>query len=192
MKLIVGLGNPGPKYQGTRHNVGFDVVEKLIVIWGGAKPKTKFQGQLVDVAVDGQTLLLLRPLTFMNLSGRCVRETVAFYRIMPDHMLVICDDINLPLARLRFRARGSSGGQKGLADIIRQLGTEEIGRLRIGIDPPPPHFAVPDYVLSRFNRGEQVEIDRALERASCAVTDWVREGINYCMNRYNGLEPEPR
>lgn len=186
MKLVVGLGNPGRKYTETRHNVGFMTAAKLGRVLSAGPVRTQFEGDTVDGTVDTEKVLVLCPATYMNHSGRSVRKAVEFYKLTPDDVLVVCDDLNLPLGRLRIRAGGSAGGQKGLADVIRHLGTDQVPRLRIGIDPPPEGWAVPDYVLSKFGSGEQPEIERVTERAALAAADWVQHGVAFCMNRYNG------
>jgi PTH1 family peptidyl-tRNA hydrolase len=185
MKLIVGLGNPGRRYQGTRHNVGFAVLAELAQRFAIGRPRSKFHGEVVEADLDGQRALLLSPVTYMNNSGASVQAARHFHRLPNEHLLVICDDLNLPLAKLRFRAKGSSGGQKGLDDVIRRLGTEEFPRLRIGIGPPPQQWEATDYVLSKFTQEELPEIEEAVGRAVDAVAVWAREGIERCMNRYN-------
>ncbi len=185
MKLVVGLGNPGRRYEGTRHNVGFAVLAELARKFGTSRPKSKFQGEVVEADLDGRKALLLSPVTYMNNSGTSVQVARDFYKIPDEHLLVICDDLNLPLARLRFRAKGSSGGQKGLADIIRRLATEEFSRLRIGIGAPPDGWDATDYVLSKFAKEEMPEIEKAVGRAADAVAVWAREGIRHCMNQFN-------
>jgi len=185
MKLIVGLGNPGRKYQKTRHNVGFLVLAELARRFAVGRARSKFQGEVVEADVDGHRALLLSPSTYMNNSGASVRAALDFHKLPHEELLVICDDLNLPLAKLRFRAKGSSGGQKGLGDIIRRLGTEEFARLRIGIGAPPEQWDAIDYVLSKFTRAEVPEVEEAVQRAADGVAVWAREGIEHCMNRYN-------
>ena len=185
MKLVVGLGNPRRKYEGTRHNVGYAVLAELARRFGTSRPKSRFQGDVVEADLEGQKALLLGPVTFMNRSGSSVRAARDFYKLPDEELLVICDDLNLPLAKLRFRARGSAGGQKGLANIIRELGTEEFARLRIGIGAPPDGWDATDYVLSKFARQEVPEVEEAVRRAAEAVAVWAREGIQNCMNQYN-------
>jgi peptidyl-tRNA hydrolase, PTH1 family len=185
MKLIVGLGNPGAKYKDTRHNVGFEVAARLAKQFGASPPRARFQGEIVEAKFAGARLLLLTPLTYMNASGASVLATRDFYKIDLSDTLIICDDFNLPLGKLRLRAKGSSGGQKGLEDILRRLGTEDVPRLRIGIGTPPPGRDVAGYVLSRFAKDEQAVIAEALDRAAEAAEAWLREGLEPTMNKYN-------
>lgn len=186
MKLVVGLGNPGPKYEKTRHNVGFHVLSEVARKCGAGRPKTKFRGEFAEAFVGPQKTMLLCPHTYMNKSGSSVQLALSFYDLSEADLLVVCDDFNLPLAKLRFRAQGSAGGQKGLADIIRCQGTEQFARLRLGIGPPPANWDVADYVLSKFGKEETAEVELATRRAADAVFDWVRHGTEYCMNLYNG------
>lgn len=188
VKLIVGLGNPGGKYKDTRHNIGFEVAARLAKKFATASPRAKFQGEVVEVAVGGQKSLLLTPLTYMNASGGSVLEARDFYKIDNDNILVVCDDFALPLAKLRLRGKGSSGGQNGLDDILRRLGTNEIPRLRIGVGPLPPGRDAAGYVLGKFTKDEQPEIANAINRATEAVECWVREGLAMAMSRYNSSE----
>ena len=185
MKLVVGLGNPGCEYQQTRHNVGFEVVDELSRRFGLDKPKKKFKGKLNEAPVGGEKVLLLKPETYMNLSGASVQLACGFYQITRGDVLVVCDDFNLKLGQLRFRTRGSSGGQKGLADIIRRLGTDEVPRLRIGIGKPPAGWDVADYVLSRFRDEDREITTEAVTRAANGIVDWIEHGMQYCMNHYN-------
>jgi len=188
MKLVVGLGNPGRKYEGTRHNIGFEVVAELGRKYSIARPKSKFDAEWADVQIGGQKVILACPLTYMNRSGYAVARLVEFFKLEPEHLLVICDDLNLPVGRLRLRARGSAGGQKGLNDIIRQLGTQDFCRLRIGIGRPPPRWDAADYVLGRFTNDEKGGVQTAIGRANQAVETWVELGIQEAMNRFN---PDP-
>ncbi len=185
MKLVVGLGNPGRKYEGTRHNVGFRVATELAAKYGNTKPKRAFQGEVVEAFIGSEKVLLLCPHTLMNLSGQSVLEARDFYKIPPEDLLVVSDDLNLPLGKLRFRKSGSSGGQNGLKDIIRRLGGEDIPRLRIGIGSPPASRNPADFVLGRFGKDEVDEIEVAIGRAADAVALWVSEGIARVMNEYN-------
>ena len=185
MKLIVGLGNPGTQYAGTRHNVGFEVVAQLGAKFGRGAAKARFQGETVEAQIGAEKVLLLWPLTFMNLSGGSVLAARDFFKIEHENMLVVCDDLNLPLAKLRLRAKGSAGGQKGLEDVIRRLGSDEIPRLRLGIGSPPPGRDITGYVLGKFTKEEQATIQPCLARAAEAVATWVIAGLTDAMNRYN-------
>ncbi len=185
MKLVVGLGNPERRYHQTRHNIGFVVLAELARRHASGKVRARFQGELVEGSLGGERITLLSPLTYMNRSGTSVEQAVRFYRLEPADLLVVCDDFNLPLAKLRFRARGSAGGQKGVADIIDRLGTEEFARLRIGIGEPPARWNAADYVLSKFTKDEIAEMEEAVGRAADAVAVWVEQGIDACMNQFN-------
>lgn len=185
MKLVAGLGNPGKKYAGTRHNVGFLVLAELNRKLGASAPRKRFQGEVTEVQLAGQPALLLAPQTYMNLSGASVGAAVDFYKLSLDDVLIICDDWNLPLGKIRLRAKGSSGGQKGLADVIKRLASEEFTRLRIGIGQPPPQWDPSDFVLSRFSAEEQKTVDETIARAVDAVEIWAREGSAAAMNRHN-------
>lgn len=192
MKLIVGLGNPGNKYVGTRHNIGFVVAGKLVdPLLGRPRVRKRFGGELAEAEYEGQRLAVLLPETFMNASGTSVRQAVDFYQVDPagDELLVICDDMNLPVGRLRFRSGGSAGGQKGLADIAAKLGSVQFSRLRFGIDRPPPHMEVVDFVLSRFSAQDRGVVEQATDVATEAVLQWVVHGVAFCMNRYNASAP---
>lgn len=184
MKIVVGLGNPGKKYAGTRHNVGFAVVDALAEAPSVGRFQDRFDADLAEWPADGEKVLLLKPQTFMNLSGRSVRQAVDFYQLEPKDVLVVCDDMALPLGKLRFRARGTHGGHNGLRDIQNHLGTTEYARLRIGVDAPKDDAAV-DHVLGRFRPTERPEIEDAIARAVQGVDLWVRHGIEKCMNQYN-------
>jgi PTH1 family peptidyl-tRNA hydrolase len=186
MKLIVGLGNPGRKYVGTRHNVGWEVLAVLQQRLAAGKPRARFQGEVVEAAWEGERVLLLCPLTYMNGSGASVLAARDFYKLETNELIVVCDDFNLPLAKLRFRAKGSAGGQKGLQDVIRRLGTDQFARLRIGVGSPPPEWDVAAYVLSKFTKDERAEVDEAVKAATDGLSDWIRHGVEYCMNQYNG------
>jgi PTH1 family peptidyl-tRNA hydrolase len=185
MKVVVGLGNPGPKYAGTRHNVGFEVIDYLARGPGCSAFREKFEAFVAELKEGDETVLLVKPLTFMNLSGRAVRAVLDFYKLPVEQVLVVCDDFNLPLGKLRVRAKGSHGGQNGLRNIQDQLGTDAYARLRIGVGLPDPGEAV-DYVLSRFKPGERPVVEEAVATAAQAVLTWVRGGIEVCMNRFNG------
>lgn len=181
MKVVVGLGNPGKRYDKTRHNVGFAVIDSLA---NGGRFQSRFQADTGEILEGDQKVLLLKPQTFMNLSGRCVREAVDFYHVDFADLLVVCDDINLPLGKLRFRPRGTHGGHNGLRDIQNHLGTTEYPRLRIGVDSPGEDAV--DHVLGRFRPGETPVIEEAMADAVEAIVCWIRNGIDKSMNQYNG------
>jgi PTH1 family peptidyl-tRNA hydrolase len=185
LRVVVGLGNPGSRYRGTRHNVGYGVVDLLAESAGVGRPQSRFQAEVAEWRLDEYKVLLVKPETFMNLSGRCVRPLVDFYQLPLEDLLVVCDDINLPLGKLRFRARGTHGGHNGLRDIQNHLGTTEYSRLRIGVDAPPEEGAI-DHVLGRFRPSERPVIEDALRLAAQGVETWIRKGIEACMNQYNG------
>jgi PTH1 family peptidyl-tRNA hydrolase len=185
LKLVVGLGNPGSKYEGTRHNIGFEVADRLAAGGSGARFGRKFDGLLADAEIDFRRVLILKPETFMNLSGRSVRQVMQFYKLELADLLVICDDLNLPLGKLRIRGGGSDGGQKGLRDISAQLGSDNYARLRIGIGDQGSVDAS-DFVLSRFRSAERPVIDDALISSTQAVAVWITQGLATAMNRFNG------
>jgi PTH1 family peptidyl-tRNA hydrolase len=194
MKLLAGLGNPGREYRRTRHNVGWETLDAVALRLGWSsdeedferRSKRAFEAMALDgLLAGGQKLLLLKPTTFMNLSGRSVQAAMAFYRIDVADVLVVSDDLALPCGSLRFRESGSSGGHNGLKDIERALGTEKYARLRIGIDPPPPRVPGVAYVLERFTPQQRPVMDEAISRASEAILWWTERGIGSAMNKYN-------
>lgn len=196
MKLIVGLGNPGREYAGTRHNVGFDVIDRFAHRNGLTSSaddfdrvaRTKFDGWALDgsVTVAGggsEKVLLLKPTTYMNLSGRAVQAAMSFYQLTPADVMIVLDDVALPCGKLRIRPGGSDGGHNGLKDIARALGTQQYPRLRVGVDAPPPRVPQRDYVLGRFTESQRQQID--LDRAADALLTWIGKGLNAAMNAYN-------
>ena len=185
MKVVVGLGNPGPRYVGTRHNVGFGVLDYLAQSPHCSRPLNRFNAEIVEFVEEVHKVLLVKPQTFMNLSGGCVRQVVDFYQLALNDLLVVCDDINLPLGKIRLRSKGIHGGHNGLKDIQNHLGTTVYARLRIGVDCPSEGEAV-NHVLSRFRPGERKVIEEAVGRAAQAVTTWINRGIEVCMNQFNG------
>jgi PTH1 family peptidyl-tRNA hydrolase len=185
MKVVVGLGNPGTKYHGTRHNLGYAVIDGLAAGSAVGRFQDRFQAEIGEWMCSDEKVLLVKPTTFMNLSGRSVRQVLDFYQLTPDQLLVVCDDVNLPLGKLRFRAKGTHGGHNGLRDIQNHLGTTDYARLRIGVDAPGQDDMV-DHVLSRFKPGQRKVIEDAISTAVQGVDLWVRDGIQECMNQYNG------
>lgn len=185
MKLIVGLGNPGPQYAGTRHNVGFDVVDEL-----ARRRALVFEASPADAVMARERgpdarLMLAKPLTFMNLSGRAVGALTRYYRVAPGDVLIVADDVNLPLGRLRARRGGSDGGHNGLRSVIGLLGTA-VARLRIGVDRGDRRRDLAGHVLARFERSELDAIGPAIVQAGDAAEVFVSDGIEAVMNRFNG------
>jgi len=188
VKLIVGLGNPGPKYVGTRHNVGFDVVDVLARRCGAAMTTEKFHAWFGRGDLHGEPVVLLKPTTMMNRSGQAVSAAGRFYRLELTDLMVIVDDVALPVGKLRMRAEGSSGGHNGLRNVIERLGGETWCRLRIGIGEPIGDPSA--YVLHRFDPEEEKVMGPARERAADAVECWVRQGSDLAMTRFNPDPPQ--
>jgi PTH1 family peptidyl-tRNA hydrolase len=184
MKLIVGLGNPDNKYDQTRHNVGFMVVDALAERFGATVRRKKFNALTEEIHAEDTKLLLLKPQQYMNLSGHAVATAAGFYKLSPADILVVTDDMALDVGRVRLRAKGSAGGHNGLKDIIARLGSEDFGRLRVGIGNSGRMDAAA-YVLSRFSADEREVIDRAVRTAADAIGCWLRDGIDLAMTRYN-------
>ncbi len=182
LELVAGLGNSGARFRGTRHNAGFLVLDELAGRHGLTFHKRKGAAE----ARLGDTLLV-KPLTFMNLSGKAVQARAARLRLRPEELLVVHDDLDLPLGRLRFKVGGGAGGQKGVADIISGLGPN-FARLKVGIGRPPAGFQAEDWVLSRFSVGEQALLDQVMRAAAEAVELALAEGVEAAMNRVNGLD----
>ena len=186
MKLIVGLGNPGFKYHGTRHNVGFEVLADLARRYDVGRPKSKFKAEISEARIGNEKTILLSPLTYMNLSGQSVKAAIDFYKCDAEDLLVICDDLNLELARLRIRTSGSAGGQNGLKDIIQRLGHQDFCRLRLGIGKVPNGWDTADFVLGKFSPEDAADITVGVARAADAVETWIKDGPKEAMNRFNG------
>lgn len=205
MKLVVGLGNPGRKYVGTRHNVGFEVIDTLAMKLGWVfsagefdrLARNKFDGLALDRSFTtasgaSEKLLLLKPMTFMNLSGRSVQQAMTFYQLAAADIMVVLDEMALPCGKLRIRSGGSDGGHNGLKDIQRTLGTNQYPRLRIGVDAPPPPMAGRDYVLGKFSAAQRPPVSEAVDRAAGAILCWMENGIAAAMNRFNVAATETR
>ncbi len=183
--LIVGLGNPGPRYRGTRHNIGRRALEELAARWDAQLDETRFNARFGTIRRDGQRLCLAVPITFMNEAGRAVAPVARFYRVPPERLLVIHDDLDLPLGALRLRAGGGSGGHRGMASVITALGTRDFPRLRLGIGRPPPKWDPADYVLAPFRTEERAIAAHSMALAADVVETTVREGIARAMNVCN-------
>lgn len=183
MKLIVGLGNPGPRYRGTRHNVGFEVLGRLEARLGVTCDREKYRGLTAETQRGGVKVALLKPMTFMNLSGESVAMAARNRVTSPEDLLVIYDEADLPLGRIRLRKDGSAGGHNGMKSIIERLGTQGFPRLRVGVGKDVGALA--DHVLSRFHPDERPAVDEAVERAAEAALTWLDEGIDSAMNTFN-------
>lgn len=185
MKYIVGLGNPGKNYEKTRHNVGFMVIDELCKRWGLSLNKEKFKGIYGIGSINGEKVILLKPLTYMNLSGESIRPLLDYYEIDLEDLIVIYDDLDLPTGKIRLRTKGSAGGHNGIKSTIQHLGTQNFNRLRIGIDRPMNGMKVPDYVLGAFSEGEQPDIEGAIKQAADACEKWVSRTFLEVMNEFN-------
>ena len=196
MKLVVGLGNPGSEYDGTRHNIGFEVLDRFARKLGWPDiGKKRFDGLTLDGNIElsssgSEKVLLLKPLTYMNLSGKSVQAAMSFYQLVPQDIVIVLDDLALPCGRLRLRGSGSPGSHNGLKDIERVLGTSEYPRLRIGIDPAPRPTAGKDYVLGRFTTEQRKLLEPAIDRACAAILTWMDKGIETAMSLFNAEEKE--
>ncbi len=186
MKIIVGLGNPGPRYISTRHNLGFMVLDSLAASLRVAFAREKHSGVLAPAAWGTEKLLLVKPMTYMNRSGDCVAAVARNKIFSPDDLLIVVDDIHLPLGKLRFRAGGSAGGHNGIKSIIERFGTPDFHRLRLGVGGVNDRSVLVEHVLSRFHPDERADVDTMVERATQAVLCWVETGIAPAMNQFNG------
>jgi PTH1 family peptidyl-tRNA hydrolase len=186
--IIIGLGNPGRQYENTHHNVGFDTVDILSGKFGIKIAKLKHKALIGDGLIQGKRVLLVKPQTYMNLSGESVREVVEWYNIPLKNIIIIYDDVDLPLGRIRIRPKGSSGTHNGMKSIIYQLQSDEFPRIRIGIGKPPENWDMADYVLSRFDAEERKIIGQSISKAAEAAVEIINSGIEKAMNMYNGPE----
>jgi PTH1 family peptidyl-tRNA hydrolase len=187
--LIVGLGNPGREYEKTRHNAGFRAMDILAQKLGCQPDKLKYQGLYCQATYQGKKLLLLKPQTFMNLSGRSVAPLAAFFKVPAKNIIVMFDDISLPPGRLRIRADGSAGGHNGIKSIIAELGNQDFPRVKIGVGAKPhPDFDLADWVLSAFTAQEEKALQPALERAADAALAIIDHGVPEAANRFNGTK----
>jgi len=191
MYIIAGLGNPEKKYIGTRHNVGFATIDKLSDIYNIGITETKFKGAYGKGVIAGEKVILLKPLTYMNLSGESIRPLADYFKIdTKDELIVISDDIELDVGALRIRPKGSAGGHNGLKSIIAHLGHNEFSRVRVGVGHKPPKMDLADYVLGHFTGDDEKLIDLAIENAAEAVKEIIENGTDSAMNKFNGKKAE--
>ncbi|WNB92030.1 aminoacyl-tRNA hydrolase [Bacillus sp. NEB1478] len=186
MKLFIGLGNPGPRFDGTRHNIGFEVIDRLAESLNIEMQQSKFKGLYGTGIVDGEKIFLLKPLTYMNVSGECVGPFMDYFQIPEEDMLVVYDDLDTLPGKLRLRTKGSAGGHNGIKSMIAHLGTQEFKRIRFGIGRPTNGQAVPDFVLNRFSKEEQVEVTDGVDRAIKACHAFIHTSFDKVMNKFNG------
>lgn len=185
MKLIVGLGNPGKKYENTKHNMGFLVIDKLVEEFGEPLNKNDFDAKYCRFKYEGEDIFLVKPLTYMNDSGRAVGMLMAYFQIQRDELLVIQDDMDLPIGKVRLRPKGSAGGHNGIKSIINSVGGNDFKRVKIGIQHPDKKSVV-DWVLTPFSKDEQIEALSGLDRATEAIIDWIKnDNFEKVMNQYN-------
>ena len=183
--IIFGLGNPGREYEMTRHNIGFIALDKLSIEWKIDIARVKYKSLVGEGRVNGRKLILVKPLTYMNNSGNSVRSFLNFYKITPDNLLVVHDDIDLPFGSLRLRASGGSAGQRGMQSIIAKVGTNNFSRLRIGIGRPPGRMDPKDYVLKKFSDSDREDLEIVLHNVAKAIDVLLEEGIEKAMTLYN-------
>ena len=185
--VVAGLGNPGDEYKATKHNVGFMVIDKFAENNNANFKKSRFNALVADCKIGEKRVLLLKPLTYMNLSGEAISKALNFYKISPENLVVICDDINLDAGKIRIRKKGSDGGQNGLKNIILNLKTQEFKRIRIGIGAKPhPEYDLKDWVLSNFSKEAKPQIERAINLGSDAVESIIKKDVDFAMSHFNG------
>lgn len=184
--LIIGLGNPGREYLNTRHNFGFMMIDRIAVRLNARGMKVQSKAIVLNTRHEDKKLILAKPQTFMNLSGQSVQGLAHFYKIPPENLMILSDDLDIPFGTIRIRASGGPGGQRGLGNILEKLGTKDVPRLRIGIGRPPGRMSPSAYVLQNFSRDEEKEVSSILDRGTDAVFAFVTEGLNKAMNEFNG------
>jgi len=184
--LIAGLGNPGREYKDNRHNVGFMMIDRIAIRLNARGMRVQSKAIVISARHDEQKLILAKPQTFMNLSGQSVQGLAHFYKIQPENLMILSDDLDIPFGAIRIRASGGPGGQRGLGSILEKLGTKDVPRLRIGIGRPPGRMDPAAYVLQNFSRDEVKEVSNILDRGADAVFAFVAHGLNKAMNEYNG------
>lgn len=186
MYIIAGLGNPEPKYNKTRHNIGFRVLDALAERYSIDVSERKHKGLLGKGIIAGEKVILIKPQTYMNLSGECIRAAADYYKTAPEKIIVLFDDISLDVGKLRVRKKGSAGGHNGIKSIIAHLGTEGFPRLKFGVGGKPPRMDLADYVLGRFSADDEALVEDGVKKACDAVECMLSDGFDAAMNRYNG------
>lgn len=185
MKIIVGLGNPGSEYSATRHNIGFMVIDELAHRWNVENWRERLDASVAEYRAGAETVLLVKPRTYMNRSGTAVGALARWYKVSPEDIIVACDDLDLPVGRLRLRLKGGSGGHRGIESLLVHIGQEDFIRVRTGIGRPPAGREVVDHVLTRFSADEAPVVKKALGRAADAIECILREGADRAMNKFN-------
>ncbi len=188
--MIVGLGNPGPKYDGTRHNIGWAALDTLANRYNIRYDESQFKAIYAKATIQGKRVLLVKPQTYMNLSGEAVQPLASFFKVDNDKILVVNDDLDIDFGSLRLRKKGGAGGQKGLADILNRLGTNDIDRLRVGIGRPPGKMPAKAWVLRKFEGDDAIDADRVADRAADAIETWLASGIEVAMTAHNNTTIE--
>ena len=184
--LVVFLGNPGTKYEMTRHNAGFMAGDAMAKAQGAAINRSRFKALTGTCDIGGETVMLMKPQTFMNLSGEAVAQAVSFYKLAPDHVIVVSDEVALPIGKLRIRTKGSAGGHNGLKNIIAKLGTSDFPRIRLGVGAPPhPDYDMKDWVLAAFKGQDAADMEDACRRAAAAIECYITRGADRAMNLFN-------
>ncbi|MBK9007486.1 MAG: aminoacyl-tRNA hydrolase [Anaerolineae bacterium] len=184
--LLIGLGNPGREYANTRHNFGFMAIDRLAVRLNARGMKVQSKAIVMDSKYEDHKLILAKPQTYMNLSGQSVQGLAHFYKIPNENLMILSDDLDLPFGTIRIRASGGPGGQRGLSSILEKLGTKDIPRMRLGIGRPPGRMDPADYVLQNFSRDDLKSLSELLDRAADAALEFVVNGLNAAMNKFNG------
>lgn len=190
MYLIVGLGNPGDKYEKTRHNVGFHTIDLLSDAYGISVDRSKFKSLMGKGRIEGEEAVLMKPMTYMNLSGEAVREAVQFYKLPPENIIVICDDIDIPFGTIRIKQKGSAGTHNGLKSIVKEIKTEQFPRVKIAVGQRPGYMDLAAFVLSTFSKEEERIIRLEVKDAKDAVATILRKNLQEGMSRYNGIKHE--
>lgn len=190
--VIVGLGNPGKQYDKTKHNIGFDIIDNIADKYKINVSKFKHKALVGSGTINGQSVMLVKPQTFMNLSGECVREIVNFYKVPQENFIVIYDDISLPLSRIRMREKGSHGGHNGIKNIINLMGTDIFPRIKVGVNEKPKDWDLADYVLSKFTDDELPMVEMGKEKAVEGLEIFLEEGLQSAMNKMNPAEKPPK